>query len=71
VLDLHDTVLANSPLFAHMDHISFLDLLPSSDCLKFDIIYFGASLGYFEDYSALLKKYPSILLNILLLQTVQ
>jgi putative methyltransferase (TIGR04325 family) len=55
VMELPETVARGRELFRDCKDISFIDAFPSP-AAKFDVIYFGSSLQYFEDYRGILEQ---------------
>jgi putative methyltransferase (TIGR04325 family) len=55
VLELPATAAQGRELFHAYKDISFVDSLPGPDA-HFDVVYFGSSLQYFEDYRGFLKR---------------
>lgn len=55
VMELTETAKRGRELFRDCKGISFTDMFPSP-AVKFDVIYFGSSLQYFEDYRGILQQ---------------
>lgn len=55
VMELPETVARGRELFRNCEGISFTDTFPGPSA-KFDVIYFGSSLQYFEDYRGILEQ---------------
>ena len=55
VMELPETAARGRDLFRDYNDISFIDTFPGPDA-KFDVIYFGSSLQYFEDYRGILGQ---------------
>ena len=55
VMELPETAARGRELFRDCKGISFIDTFPGP-AAKFDVIYFGSSLQYFEDYRGILEQ---------------
>jgi len=55
VMELPETASRGRELFRDYKGISFIDTFPGP-AAKFDVIYFGSSLQYFEDYRGILEQ---------------
>ena len=55
VMELPATAARGRELFRDYEGISFIDALPGPKA-RFDVVYFGSSLQYFEDYRGILRQ---------------